>query len=312
MQTIWGLEKIPANFGPSAVTIGKFDGVHLGHVEILKQLNAVANDRGLIGTVVTFDKNPRAVLTPGNTPDDIVALEDRLALIEQQNVEACLVLTFDQALSSLSAEDFAQKILREALDAKVVLAGHDFKFGENASGNISTLRSLGQSLGFEVVLIDDVTPQSGVRASSSLIRQAMASGDIATAHQMLGRYPKVKGEVVHGAKRGRELGFPTANLSQHSFGLVPAEGVYAGWFYDGGKKFPCAISVGTNPTFEGISHRTVEAFLLDQNLDLYGHEVEVEFVEYLRGMVAFTGIEPLIEKMHEDVLRTRKVLGLEK
>lgn len=312
MHTFWGLSKIPADFGPTALTIGKFDGVHLGHIEILKQLNVEAKKLGLLSTVVTFDKNPRALLTPESSPEDIVALEDRLALIEQQHVDACVVLEFDQNLSSLSAKEFAQKILCDSLGAKVVLAGHDFRFGENASGDISTLRELGQRLGFEVVLIDDVMPESGVRASSSRIRQAMSEGDITTASHMLGRYPRVKGEVVHGAKRGRELGFPTANLSQHSFGLVPADGVYAGWFYDGGQKFPCAISVGTNPTFEGVNQRTVEAFLLDQNLDLYGHEVEVEFVEYLRGMVAFTGIEPLIEKMHEDVTRTREVLGLEK
>ncbi|MEG0363968.1 MAG: riboflavin kinase, partial [Aurantimicrobium sp.] len=159
---------------------------------------------------------------------------------------------------------------------------------------------------------DDVAPVDGVRVSSSLIRELMASGDVATAAKLLGRLPRVNGEVVHGHKRGRELGFPTANLSQEATGLVPSDGIYAGWFVDGGHRYPAAISVGTNPTFESANKRTVEAFLLDQNLDLYGHNVTIEFAAHIRGMVAYQGIEPLIQQMHDDVRVTREILGVEK
>jgi riboflavin kinase/FMN adenylyltransferase len=148
--------------------------------------------------------------------------------------------------------------------------------------------------------------------SSSLIRELMAEGNVAGAAQLLGRLPRVTGEVVHGKKRGRELGFPTANLSQEASGLVPSDGVYAGWFLDGDQRYAAAISVGTNPTFEGANKRTVEAFLLDQTLDLYGHHVSIEFAAHIRGMVAYTGVEPLIEQMHDDVRVTREILGLGK
>ena len=301
---------VPQGWGPSAVTIGKFDGVHLGHVEILRQLGDISSQRGLAPTVVTFDRHPASLLTPDQRPADIVSTEERLSLIEAQGIEAALVLSFDSALAGLSPREFVTDVLLDALHAQVVLVGHDFRFGDHASGDVVTLQELAAEFGFDVVLIDDVTPLDGVRVSSSLIRELMAEGDIARVSQLLGRLPRVSGEVVHGHKRGRELGFPTANLSQDSTGLVPGDGVYAGWFLDEGQRYPAAISVGTNPTFEGVNKRTVEAFLLDQNLDLYGHQVTIEFAAHIRGMVAFTGIDPLIEQMHDDVLRTRTILGL--
>lgn len=306
------LTEVPAGWGPSAVTIGKFDGVHLGHVEILHQLAEISTTRGLKSTVITFDRHPASLLSPGQLPADILSTQDRLALIEQQNIDASLVLAFDTELAGLSPRDFVTTILLGKLNTQVVLVGHDFRFGENAAGDVATLQQLGAELGFDVVLIDDVSPVDGVRVSSSLIRELMASGDVAAAAQLLGRLPRVNGEVVHGEKRGRELGFPTANLSQDATGLVPSDGVYAGWFLDGDNRYPAAISVGTNPTFEGVNKRTVEAFLLDQNLDLYGHQVTIEFAAHIRGMVAYNGIEPLIEQMHDDVRLTREILGLGK
>ena len=302
--------EVPVGWGPSAVTIGKFDGVHLGHVEILRQLSEVSSQRGLAPTVVTFDRHPASLLAPDQRPADIVSTTERLDLIEAQGVEASLVLAFDSALAGLTPRQFVTDILLGALHARVVLVGHDFRFGDHASGDVDTLQELAAELGFDVVLIDDVAPVDGVRVSSSLIRELMASGDIAAVSKLLGRLPRVSGEVVHGHKRGRELGFPTANLSQDATGLVPGDGVYAGWFLDAGHRYAAAISVGTNPTFEGINKRTVEAFLLDQNLDLYGHHVTIEFAAHIRGMVAFTGIDPLIEQMHDDVRLTRTILGL--
>mgnify|MGYP000025785116 CR=1 FL=1 len=304
--------EIPQGWGPSAVTIGKFDGVHLGHVEILRQLNDIASRRGLVSTVITFDRHPASLLAPEQRPADILSTEDRLALIDHQNIDASLVLAFDSELAALSPRDFVSVILLGKLNAQAVLVGHDFRFGDHASGDVSTLQALGAELGFDVVLIDDVAPADGVRISSSRIRELMASGDVAAAGELLGRLPRVNGEVVHGEKRGRELGFPTANLSQDATGLVPSDGVYAGWFIDGEHRYPAAISVGTNPTFQGANKRTVEAFLLDQNLDLYGHNVTIEFASHIRGMVAYTGVEPLIEQMHDDVRDTREILGLGK
>jgi riboflavin kinase/FMN adenylyltransferase len=262
--------------------------------------------------VITFDRHPASLLTPEQRPADILSTEDRLALINHQNIDASLVLAFDSELAALSPRDFVSVILLGKLNAQAVLVGHDFRFGDHASGDVSTLQALGAELGFDVVLIDDVTPADGVRISSSRIRELMASGDVAAAGELLGRLPRVNGEVVHGEKRGRELGFPTANLSQDATGLVPSDGVYAGWFVDGEHRYPAAISVGTNPTFEGANKRTVEAFLLDQNLDLYGHNVTIEFAAHIRGMVAYQGIEPLIEQMHDDVRVTREILGLGK
>lgn len=306
------LAEVPAGWGPSAVTIGKFDGVHLGHVEILRQLGEISSSRGLKSTVVTFDRHPASLLAPEQRPADILSTEDRLALFDKQNIDASLVLTFDSELAGLSPRDFVTTILLGRLNAQVVLVGHDFRFGDNAAGDVVLLSELGVELGFDVVLIDDVALVDGVRVSSSFIRELIATGEVSHAAQLLGRLPRVNGEIVHGEKRGRELGFPTANLSQDATGLVPSDGVYAGWFLDGDNRYPAAISVGTNPTFEGANKRTVEAFLLDQNLDLYGHHVSIEFAAHIRGMVAYKGVEPLIEQMQDDVRVTREILGLGK
>lgn len=312
MRRYFGLDELPSQAFQSAVTIGKFDGVHVGHREILSQLCSISRDRGLVSTVVTFDRHPTALLSPEERPRDIVSLDERLDLIEGTGVDQCVVLHFDEHLASLSPEEFAQHILVDALHAQVVLAGHDFRFGEHATGDITVLQELGEQLGFEVVLIEDVSVSQGMRASSSLIRQYITEGNIAQAAMLLGRFPKVAGHVVHGAKRGRELGFPTANLSADATGVIPADGVYAGWFHDQGHVYPCAISVGMNPTFDDVHQRSVEAYVLDQNLDLYDHNVDIEFVSRLRGMVAYEGVEPLIEQMRADVEKTREVLGLEK
>lgn len=307
MQVFSNLNDVQLSSG-TAVTIGKFDGVHIGHIEILRQLCEVATARNLIPTVVTFDRQPAAVVNPESVPHDLTGLNHRLELLAQAGVAATVVLPFSPELAALSPEEFVQTVLVKALNAHAILVGKDFRFGAHAVGDVELLAQLGQKHGFDVHIIDDVAPVNGVRASSSGIRSLLAEGNVAEAATLLGRYPCVTGEVVHGAKRGRELGFPTANLSQDSEGIIPADGVYAGWLTDGGVRYPAAISVGTNPTFEGVNLRTVEAFVLDETLDLYGHTVTVEFVGHIRGMVAFAGIEPLIEQMHEDVVITRRIL----
>ncbi|MDQ1576091.1 MAG: riboflavin kinase / adenylyltransferase [Microbacteriaceae bacterium] len=302
-------DEVPGDFGPSAVTVGKFDGVHAGHRAVIGTLNQVADARGLVSTVITFDRHPLQLLAPEKCPPSLVSVEQKLDLLAEVGVDSALVLTFDRSIADLDPEEFVRRILVDAVHAKVILVGHDFRFGSGGAGTVETLRELGEAYGFTVELIDDVQPENGRRVSSTWIRELLAEGDVAHATELLGHVPVVQGTVVHGAKRGRQLGFPTANLSPESEGLIPADGVYAGWLTDGGERYPAAISVGNNPTFEGVPHKQVEAYVLDHELDLYDHRVEISFVERIRGMVAFSGIEPLIEQIGKDVECARVILA---
>jgi riboflavin kinase/FMN adenylyltransferase len=305
------VEELPDGFGPSAVTIGKFDGVHTGHRAVIARLREVAAERGLTTAVITFDRNPLELVAPEKCPSSLVSNEQKLDLLAGTGVDATLMLTFDRALADLPPEEFVHRILVDRLHAAAVLVGSDFRYGARGAGDVELLRELGEKYGFEVVLIDDVRPEHGRRVSSTWIRELLADGDVRHAARLLGHVPTVRGLVVHGAKRGRELGFPTANLSPESEGLIPADGVYAGWLTDGGERYPAAISVGNNPTFEGVPQKQVEAYVLDRELDLYGHRVEVSFVERIRGMVAYSGIEPLIAQIADDVERARGILTAE-
>ncbi|KQQ11429.1 bifunctional riboflavin kinase/FAD synthetase [Rathayibacter sp. Leaf296] len=298
-----------AGIGPSAVTIGKFDGVHSGHRAVIGTLHERARERGLAAVVVTFDRNPLSVIAPEKCPPALVGNEQKLELLAGTGVDATLLLTFDEEFRSWTPHEFVQRILVDALEARVVLVGSDFRFGARGAGDIDLLRALGAEHGFEVELIDDVRPEHGRRVSSTWIRELLADGDVEHATRLLGHEPVVRGVVVHGAKRGRELGFPTANLSPESQGLIPADGVYAGRLTVEGRTYPAAISVGSNPTFVGVPPKQVEAFVLDQTLDLYDRVVDVAFVSRIRGMVAYEGVEPLIRQMNDDVSRVRVVLG---
>jgi riboflavin kinase / FMN adenylyltransferase len=309
MRIFRALGEVPEAQGPSAVTIGKFDGVHMGHRAVIEQLKQVAAEQGLDSAVVTFDRHPLELLAPESCPDSLVGLEQKLDLLLDAGVDTVLVLTFDRATADLTPEDFVRLVLVHNLHARVVLVGRDFRFGARGAGSVETLRTLGIGYGFEVRLIDDVRNDDGRRVSSTWIRELLAKGDVGGAARLLGHTPAVRGVVVHGAQRGRELGFPTANLSPDSQGLIPADGVYAGWLRDGDVTYPAAISVGNNPTFEGVPQKQVEAYVLDRDLDLYDHRVEVSFVERIRGMVAFSGIEPLIEKISADVEQARSILA---
>jgi riboflavin kinase/FMN adenylyltransferase len=304
------LADVPADVGPSAVTIGKFDGVHVGHRAVIDLLEQVAAERRLTPTVVTFDRHPLAVLRPGSVPRSLVSNRQKRELLEAAGVAATLMLTFDDELRSLTPEQFVDRILVGALHARVVFVGDDFRFGVRGSGTVDTLRELGATRGLEVVSIDDVRLGGGRRASSTWIRELLEAGDVRRAGELLGREPAVRGVVVHGEQRGRELGFPTANLAPDSEGYVPADGVYAARVLIGDVVFPAAVSVGHNPTFTGVPEKQVEAHLLDVSLDLYGQEITVMFVDWVRGNVAFEGIEALVEHIRADVVRTREVLGL--
>ncbi|MFE6995121.1 bifunctional riboflavin kinase/FAD synthetase [Microbacterium sp. NPDC057659] len=307
-----GTEDVPADFGPSVVAIGKFDGVHIGHQAVIRRMQEDAAASGARTVAVTFDRNPLALLRPEICPESVVDLERKLELLAGTGIDATLVLTFDRELSSREPADFVTGILVDALRVRTVLVGADFRFGRGGAGTPGLLRELGAQHGFTVDVVDDVfLPGSDRRVSSTWVRELLDAGDVATAAQVLGRPVSVSGEVVHGLKRGRELGFPTANLSETVDALVPADGVYAGWLVDGDQRYPSAISVGTNPTFDDVPRRQVEAHVLGETgLDLYGHHISVEFADRLRGMVAFEGIDALIAQIDADVAAAKRLLGV--
>lgn len=310
--------EVPEGFGPSVVAIGKFDGVHYGHRAVIDRarVDAATGDARVVA--VTFDRNPLALLRPEICPESLLGVNQKLQLLAETGVDATLMLTFDRALADLTAREFVEHVLVGALGVRIVLVGADFRFGRGGAGDPEMLRELGAELGFDVEVVDDVRAiDGGRRVSSTWIRELLADGDVGTASRLLGRAPSVWGEVVHGLKRGRELGFPTANLSPDLEGFVPADGVYAGWLIDEGSadglrpgiRYPAAISVGTNPTFDDVPRRQVEAYVLDEtDLDLYGHRVEVQFTHRVRGMVAFEGIEALVRQMTDDVVNVREAL----
>lgn len=315
--------EVPEGFGPSVVAIGKFDGVHSGHRAVIDRARVDAAETGARVVAVTFDRNPLALLRPEICPDSLVGANQKLDLLARAGVDATLLLTFDRALADLGAREFVEHVLVGALGVRIVMVGGDFRFGRGGAGTPALLRELGAEFGYEVDVVDDVRAiDAGRRVSSTWVRELLADGDVAGAAKLLGRAHSVRGEVVHGLKRGRELGFPTANLSSDLEGFVPAEGVYAGWLVDRGApradrdsdprssiRYPAAISIGTNPTFADVVVRQVEAYVLDEtDLDLYGHTVEIEFVARIRGMVAFEGIGPLIEQMTDDVVQVREEL----
>jgi riboflavin kinase/FMN adenylyltransferase len=304
------MDDVPDDFGPSAVTIGKFDGVHSGHRRVIGELREIAAEQSLLSTVVTFDRHPLTLLKPEIAPAPLVSLAQKVELLGSLGVDATLVLKFDKELSQRSPQNFVQSILVDALHAKVVLVGSDFRFGARGAGDITLLREMGTDLGFEVRVVDDVRSTEGRRASSTWIRELLAEGRVSEAGELLGYPPCVRAIVVHGEKRGRELGYPTANLAPSPEGLIPADGVYAAWATIGEDRFPAAVSVGNNPTFDGVPEKRVEAHLLDQDLDLYGRTIEIAFVEYVRGMVKFTNIDGLIAQMDDDTERVRAVLGV--
>jgi riboflavin kinase/FMN adenylyltransferase len=301
---------VPADFGPTAVTIGKFDGVHAGHRAVIERLRSVAVERGLATAVVTFDRHPLALLRPELCPPSLVSNAQRLELLASTGVDAVLMLTFDRALSDLSADEFVTSILVDALRARVVLVGADFRFGAGGRGTVDTLVELGRVHGFDVVVIADIEPDGHRRVSSTWIRELLEDGRVREAAGLLGSLPTLRAMVVHGAQRGRTLGYPTANLSRDVEGHVPADGVYAAWLTFDGVRYPAAVSVGNNPTFGGVPEKQVEAHVLDQSLDLYDRVVEVSFVDYVRGMVKFSGADELAAQMRSDEQRIREVLGV--
>ena len=319
-------EEVPADFGPVVVAIGKFDGVHTGHRALIAKMRQDAADSGhaVRTVVVTFDRHPMSVLAPEKCPTALLGVQQKLDLLAETGVDATLVLRFDAERAAQEPRAFVQSVLVDHLHAQTVLVGSDFRFGHGGAGDVAMLRELGESYGFAVDEMTDVrSPGAERRVSSTWVREALAAGDVETATALLGRAPSMRGEVVHGLKRGRELGFPTANLDPDAEGVIPGDGVYAGWLIDHGPsvggasapnlpevhRYPAAISVGDNPTFIDVPRRQVEAHIIDvTDIDLYGHTVDIQFVERIRGMVAYEGVEPLIRQIADDVVRAREAL----
>jgi riboflavin kinase/FMN adenylyltransferase len=304
--------EVPADLGRTVVTIGNFDGVHLGHQHVIRRAREVADDLGVERVVaVTFDPHPIAVLRPEHAPPTLTDITTRVVLLDRAGVDAVLVVPFSREVADWTPEHFVDEVVTGALDAAAVVVGANFRFGNRAAGDVATLRELGVERGFTAEGIPlDGGPQVW---SSTYVRNCLAAGDVEGAAEALGRTFGVRGEVVRGDRRGRELGYPTANVPPGG-SAAPADGVYAGWLRreDTGEVFPAAISVGTNPTFAGERERRVEAYVLDRDdLELYGVVVEVLFVGRIRGMRRFDSAEQLVETMADDVRRTRERLALE-
>ena len=309
--TIWrSLADIPADVGRTAVVIGNFDGVHLGHAHVVREARRIADEEGLRVVAVTFDPHPMAVLRPEHAPSTLTDIETRAALLQAAGVDDVLALPFDRGVAAWTPHEFAERVLADALHAAVVVVGANFRYGNKAAGDVATLTESGRELGFRAVGVAlDGGPQVW---SSTYVRTCLSTGDVAGAAEALGRPFVVTGVVVRGDRRGRELGFPTANVPTRDMAAAPADGVYAGWLrrLDTGERFPAAISVGTNPTFDGERERRVESYVLDRDdLELYDVEVEVSFIERIRGMVRFDGVEALVETMRDDVARAHEILG---
>ncbi|NDL59278.1 bifunctional riboflavin kinase/FAD synthetase [Phytoactinopolyspora mesophila] len=302
--------EVPGDLGGSVVTIGVFDAVHRGHQAVIAAAVRHGARLGLPVVVVTFDPMPIAVIRPDHAPAPLTVIADRARLLSEAGADHILVLPFTRDRSEQWAEDFVDDVLVSVLGARAVIVGEDFRFGYRAKGDVPLLRDLGAARGFEVEALPPMGDDATQRWSSTAVRAMLAQGDVSGVAEALGREWAVTGIVVRGDQRGRELGFPTANVPTPDGLAVPADGVYAGWLEaPGAPKLPAAISVGSNPTFDGVSHR-VEAYVLDRtDLDLYGTEVSVQFTDRIRGQKRFESVDDLITAMNADVAAVRERLN---
>lgn len=295
------------------VAIGKFEGVHRGHQHILHKLVEVAAEREADAVVLTFTNNPLSYLHPEICPEPVMSPSQRREALMEFGLEGVLMIPFDARIAQLSSEKFVHEYLVTQMGASHVIVGDDFKFAAQASGTPEVLAQLGKKYGFTVEVIDEVADPVFGRISSSRVREALAEGDVEQAAQLLGKPHRMRGVVVHGDARGRDLGFPTANLGPHKNathveGFVPADGVYGGYATVKGETRVAAISVGNNPTFTPNEVKRVEAYLLDTDENLYGEDIELSFIARIRRTLTFEGIEQLIEAMHHDIERVRKLV----
>jgi riboflavin kinase / FMN adenylyltransferase len=317
MEVVTDVDSGPPEQG-SVVTIGAYDGVHLGHQAVLRLVRDLADARSLRATCLTFDRHPAEVVRPETAPKVLTPLDQKLELLDATGyVDTTCVLTFDEERSREPAEEFVRDVLVAALGARVVVVGADFHFGHRRHGTVHLLEQMGAELGFEVLGLGLVPVDGDPRStpySSTYIRGLLAEGEVAAAARLLGRPPRpheVRGVVVAGDRRGRELGFPTANVAVPARVCLPADGIYAGRYVDGaGVERACAISLGRRPTFyEDAPRSLLEAYLLDFDGDLYGQTAKVRFVDRIRAEERFDSVEELVARMEEDVDAVRATLG---
>lgn len=314
MEVITDTNACPRPEGGTVVTIGVYDGVHLGHRALIGRVRTMAAELGCASAVITFDRHPATVVRPDSAPLLLTDLRQRLELLETTGVDYTLVIHFDAERSGESADDFVREVLVGCLNARAVVVGHDFHFGRGRGGNVPMLQKMGADLGFDVLGVNLVTDgdstSTGEVVSSTRIRALLHDGDVAAAARLLGRPHEVRGTVQHGDARGRELGFPTANVAVPADVLLPADGIYAGWYERAsGEVHAAAISLGRRPTFyEDAELSLLEAYLIDFSGDLYDEEAKVRFMSRLRGEVKFDSIDALVDQMGRDVDQARTVL----
>lgn len=325
MQRWRGQDEIPTDWGRCVVTIGVFDGVHRGHAELINHAVKAGRSRGVPTVLMTFDPHPMEVVFPGNHPAQLTTLTRRAELVEEMGVDVFLVMPFTSDFMKLTPERYIHELLVERLHVVEVVVGENFTFGKKAGGNVSMLRKAGERAGFAVESlslvheVSDTDRDGAVTFSSTYIRSCVDAGDVVAAAEALGRPHRVEGVVVRGDGRGKGLGYPTANVAPPMYSAIPADGVYAAWFtvlghgpvmgtVTPGKRYQAAVSVGTNPTFSGRT-RTVEAYVLDTEADLYGQHVAVDFVSRIRGQEKFGSVDDLVVAMDRDTLRARAILS---
>jgi riboflavin kinase/FMN adenylyltransferase len=311
-----GLDHLPGGWGRCVATIGVFDGVHKGHQALIGKAVELARQRDLPSVVLTFDPHPSEVVRPGSHPAQLTSLNRKAKLVEELGVDVFCVLPFTPELSKMPADEFVHELLVDRLHVAEVVVGQNFTFGHMALGDVTLLRSLGHRFGFTTDGADLVTVpgvDEDIVFSSTYIRACIDAGDVVAAAAALGRPHRLEGIVVRGDGRGRELGYPTANLSTARYAAVPSDGVYACWFVHQApqhaepRRFRAAVSVGTNPTFSGRERR-VEAFVLDLDENLYGQRVGLDFVTRLRDMERYDSVDALVAQVGIDVAQTRELL----
>lgn len=316
MQIVRDTSSCPDIGRGAAVTIGAYDGLHLGHRAVIAEVQREAEARGLASAVVTFDRHPAAVVRPESAPKLLCDLDQKLELLESTGIDLVVVIRFDEERADETAEEFVQEVLVDCLRARTVIVGADFHFGKGRGGDVALLNQLGPELGFDVhgMALVDASGQPTAddrRVSSTAIRRALVAGEVESAAAMLGRPHEVRGVVHQGDQRGRDLGFPTANVAVPGSILLPADGIYAGWFVRAdGDVLPTAISLGRRPTFyETADASLLEAHVLDFQGDLYDERVAVRFVARLRGEERFDDVDALIAQMRHDCEDARRILA---
>lgn len=313
MEIIRDLAWSPSLEQGSVVTVGEYDGVHRGHRTVIAEMHRMAAERGCATAVVTFDRHPATVVRPDSAPALLCDLETKLELLAETGVDYTLVVEFTPEQAEVSAETFARQVLVGSLQAKVIVVGADFHFGKNRRGNVDTLKAVGDECGYQVVglpLVKQITGEGEVISSTS-IRMALADGDVEKAHRLLGRPFEVRGIVTPGDRRGRTIGFPTANLPTTPDLQVPSDGVYAAWYQrPDGTQYPAAVNIGKRPTFYDFAERSlIEAHLIGFRGDLYGEQAKVRFVQRLRGERRFEDVDQLVAQLGKDVVNAAQCLS---